>query len=109
MSGPVFFSLPAWSGFSINESNAQFLVKDYAGFHMKCMEDGYTGGGFHLAPMVAVLTKSHKKTTRGKAFCHGMNNTFGHASLAYEVKIQYHKWVNKNLQALRNKALTTRC
>jgi hypothetical protein len=68
-----------------------FSSTDYAGFHMKCMEDGCIGGGFDLAPVVAVLAKSRKKTTKGKVFCHGMNNTFGHASLAYEVNIQYRK------------------
>jgi hypothetical protein len=70
-----------------------FSAADYAGFHMKCMEDGCTGGGFDLAPMVAGLAKSHKKTTKGKVYCHGANHTFGHASLAYEVSIQYHKQV----------------
>ncbi len=68
-----------------------FSSADYAGFHMKCMEEGCTGGGFDLAPVVAGLAKSHKKTTKGKVYCRGMNNSFGHASLAYEVNIQYHK------------------
>lgn len=68
-----------------------FSPADYAGFHIKCMEDGCTGGGFDLAPVVAGLAKSHKKTTKGMAYCHGMNHTFGHASIAYEVNIQYHK------------------
>jgi hypothetical protein len=68
-----------------------FSPADYAGFHMKCMQDGCTGGGFDLAPVVAGLAKSHKKTTKGKAYCHGMNHTFGHASIAYEVNIRYHK------------------
>lgn len=70
-----------------------FSPANYAGFHMKCMEDGCTGGGFDLAPVVAGLAKSHKKTTKGKVYCHGMNNTFGHASIAYEVNIRYHKQV----------------
>ena len=68
-----------------------FSPADYAGFHMKCMQDGCTGGGFELASVVAGLAKSRKKTTKGKAYCHGTNHTFGHASLAYEVNIQYHK------------------
>lgn len=71
----------------------RFSPADYAGFHMKCMEDGCTGGGFDLAPVVAGLAKSHKKTTKGKVYCHGMNHTFGHASMDYEVNIQYHKQV----------------
>jgi hypothetical protein len=70
-----------------------FSSADYAGFHMKCMEDGCLGGGFDLAPVVASLAKSHKKTTKGKVYCHGMNHTFGHASIAYEVNIQYNKQV----------------
>jgi hypothetical protein len=70
-----------------------FSPADYAGFHMKCMEDGCTGGGFDLAPVVAGLAKSHKKTTKGKVYCHGVNHTVGHASIAYEVNIQYNKQV----------------
>jgi hypothetical protein len=68
-----------------------FSPADYAGFHMKCMEEGCAGGGFDLTPVVAGLAKSHKKTTKGKVFCHGENHTFGHASLAYEVNIHYDK------------------
>jgi hypothetical protein len=68
-----------------------FLPANYAGFHMKCMEEGCTGGGFDLAPMVAGLAKTHKKSIKGKLFCHGKNHTIGHASIAYEVNIQYHK------------------
>ena len=70
-----------------------FSSADYAGFHMKCMEDGCLGGGFDLAPVVAGLAKSRKKTTKGKVYCHGMNHTIGHASMAYEVNIQYNKQV----------------
>ena len=73
------------------ERTLSFSPANYAGFHMKCMQDGCTGGGFDLAPVVAGLAKSHKKTIKGKAYCHGMNHTFGHASIAYEVNIQYHK------------------
>ena len=49
------------------------------------------GGGFDLAPVVAGLAKTHKKSIKGKLFCHGKNHTIGHASIAYEVNIQYHK------------------
>jgi hypothetical protein len=70
-----------------------FSPADYAGFHMKCMEDGCTGGGFDLAPVVAGLAKARKKTIKGKVYCHGQNHSFGHASLAYEVNIQYAKQV----------------
>jgi hypothetical protein len=68
-----------------------FSSADYAGFHMKCLEDGCTGGGFDLAPVVAGLARTHKRTTKGKVYCHGVNHTFGHASIAYEINIRYHK------------------
>jgi len=70
-----------------------FSPSDYAGFHLKCMEEGCTGGGFELAPVVASLAKAHKKTTKGRVYCHGTNHTIGHASIDYEVNIQYHKQV----------------
>ncbi len=62
---------------------------DYAGFHMKCMHDGCTDGGYDLAPVVEAMVKGHKKSTSGKIFCHGTNDTLGHASIAYEVNIKY--------------------
>jgi hypothetical protein len=68
-----------------------FSPADYAGFHMKCMQDGCSDGGFDLAPVVAGLAKSRKKSIRGKIFCHGTNHARGHASIDYEVKIQYNK------------------
>lgn len=66
-----------------------FSSADYASFHIKCMEEGCTEGGFDLTPMVAGLVKTRKKTAKGKIYCHGTSHTFGHASLAYEVNIQY--------------------
>jgi hypothetical protein len=75
------------------ERTLTFTPANFAGFHMKCMVEGCMGGGYDLAPVVAGLAKSHKKTTKGKVYCHGMNQTFGHASIAYEVNIQYHKLV----------------
>ena len=70
-----------------------FSPADYAGFHMKCMEDGCTDGGFDLTPVVAGLAKTRKKSIKGKLFCHGKNQTIGHASIAYEVNIEYNKQV----------------
>lgn len=75
------------------ERTLTFSPANYAGFHMKCMQDGCTGGGFELAPVVADLAKFRKKTATGKAYCHGKNHAFGHASMSYEVNIQYHKQV----------------
>jgi hypothetical protein len=68
-----------------------FSPADYAGFHLKCMEDGCTGGGFDLAPVVAGLAKSRKKSVKGKLYCRGTNHALGHASIAYEVNVQYGK------------------
>jgi hypothetical protein len=70
-----------------------FSPADYAGFHLKCMEDGCIGGGFDLAPVVAGLAKSRKKSIKGKLFCRGKNHTFGRASIDYEVNIQYNKQI----------------
>ncbi len=68
-----------------------FSPSDYAGFHLKCMHDGCTNGGYDLAPVVAAMVKARKKSSSGKIFCHGTNDTLGHASIAYEVNIQYSK------------------
>ena len=68
-----------------------FLPANYASFHMKCLHDGCTDGGYDLAPVVADLAKSRKKMIKGKLFCHGTNDTIGHGSIAYEVNIQYCK------------------
>ena len=68
-----------------------FSPADYAGFHLKCMEDGCINGGFDLAPVVAGLAKARKKSVKGKLFCHGTNHAFGHASISYEVNIEYSK------------------
>lgn len=68
-----------------------FSPTDYASFHMKCMHEGCTDGGFDLAPVVAGLVKTSKKSAKGKIFCHGTNDTLGHSSIAYEVSIQYSK------------------
>ncbi len=75
------------------ERTLSFSPADYAGFHMKCMQEGCTDGGFDLAPVVAGLAQTHKKSIKGKIFCHGKNQTIGHASIAYEVNIRYHKQV----------------
>lgn len=72
------------------ERTLSFSPHDYAGFNLKCMQDGCTGG-YDLTPIVAGLVKSGKKSIKGKIFCHGKSDTLGHASIAYEVNVQYHK------------------
>ncbi len=73
------------------ERTLRFSPENYACFHVKCMQDGCTGGGYDLAPVVASLAKARKTSTRGTLFCHGSNSTVGHGSIGYEVNIQYHK------------------
>jgi hypothetical protein len=73
------------------ERTLRFLPENYARFHVRCEQDGCTGGGYDLAPMVAGMVKSRKKSAKGTLFCHGSNGTVGHASIAYEVSIQYHR------------------
>lgn len=68
-----------------------FSPANYACFHMKCMQEGCMDGGYDLAPVVAGLAQSGKKSARGKLFCHGTNDAMGHASIAYEVNIRYDK------------------
>jgi hypothetical protein len=72
-----------------------FMSNNYASFHMECMREECTNGGFNLAPVVAGLVKNRKKTVKGKLFCNGKNEAVspGHASIAYEVSIQYNKRV----------------
>jgi hypothetical protein len=70
-----------------------FLPANYAYFHMKCMKEECNNGGFDLAPVVAGLVKIRKKSIKGKIFCHGTHETRGHASISYEINIQYNKQV----------------
>jgi hypothetical protein len=72
-----------------------FFPTDYACFRMDCMRDECTNGGFDLTPVVTSLVKNRKKSIKGKIVCNGKSETlrFGHASIAYEVSIQYNKQV----------------
>jgi hypothetical protein len=72
-----------------------FAPNNYAFFHLECMREECTNGGFDLAPVVAKLVKNNKKTVSGKIMCNGKNEDLrhGHASIAYEVCVQYNKQV----------------
>jgi len=70
-----------------------FLPTNYAHFRMKCMKKDCNNGGFDLAPVVAGLVKTRKKSIKGKIICQGTNETAGHASISYEINIQYSKQV----------------
>ena len=67
-----------------------FIPTDYACFHMDCMREECTNGGFDLLPVVTGLFKERKKTVKGKICCDGKNEAVvaGHASIAYEVSVQ---------------------
>jgi hypothetical protein len=70
-----------------------FAPQDYACFHMDCMREECTNGGFDLAPVVSSLVKTRKKSIKGNIYCRGKSETLrhGHASVAYEVNIEYSK------------------
>ena len=70
-----------------------FLPTDYACFRMDCMREECTNGGFDLTPVVASLVKTRKKTVTGKIVCNGKSEGLrvGHASIAYEVSVEYAK------------------
>jgi hypothetical protein len=73
------------------ERTLSYLPASYATFHLKCVHDGCTDGGYDLAPIITGLVKSCKKSITGKIFCQGTNNAIGHASIAYKVNIRYNK------------------
>ncbi|HUI46990.1 MAG TPA: hypothetical protein VL122_13515 [Nitrospirota bacterium] len=70
-----------------------FVPTDYACFHLDCTREECTNGGFDLAPVVANLVKRRKKSVKGNLSCRGKSESlrFGHASIAYEVSIEYNK------------------
>lgn len=68
-----------------------FFPANYACFHLDCMREECTNGGFDLAPIVASLVKSRKTSAKGKLACAGKvkSRHEGHASIDYEVCIEY--------------------
>jgi hypothetical protein len=70
-----------------------FFPPNYACFHLDCIRDECTNGGFDLLPVVAGLVKGRKTSAKGKLFCNGKHPALheGHASIAYEVNIEYVK------------------
>ena len=65
----------------------------YAYFKMDCMIKGCEGGGYDLTPVIANMVKTHKKVGKGTLACHGKIDVPepDHASIDYEVVIQYNK------------------
>ncbi len=70
-----------------------FFPTHYACFYMDCMREECTDGGFDLTPVVAGLVKNHKKSVKGTIACNGKSEALGHASIAYEVSIEYNRQV----------------
>jgi hypothetical protein len=68
-----------------------FIPADCAYFRLGCMREGCTNGGFDLAPVVAGMVKSSRTSGKGRIVCRGKSENAGpvHASLAYEVSIEY--------------------
>ena len=68
-----------------------FFPTNYACFHLDCVRDECTRGGFDLSPVVDSLVKNHKRTTKGNIACRGKSEAlrFGHASISYEVNVEY--------------------
>jgi hypothetical protein len=75
-----------------------FSPTNYAFFRLDCMRDECSNGGFDLAPVVNSLVKGRKTAGKGNINCHGKTDTLGHghASIAYEISIQYCKNTKKS-------------
>ena len=66
---------------------------DPAYFAMDCMIKDCTDGGFDLTKVIATMVKDRKKTAKGRLDCGGKTDpeTPDHASVAYEITIEYRK------------------
>ncbi|MDO9287677.1 MAG: hypothetical protein Q7T83_02675 [Thermodesulfovibrionales bacterium] len=69
------------------------LPASYAYFNMECMIKDCLNGGFDLTPAISDLIKNRKKSGKGKLVCKGKTNPASteHASVSYEISIQYIK------------------
>ena len=65
----------------------------YAYFNMECMIKGCVNGGFDLTLVIANMIKKHKKAGKGRLVCHGEIDSIAseHASISYEISIDYKK------------------
>lgn len=70
-----------------------FSPATYACFRMDCMRDECSNGGFDLTPVIAGLVKNRKTSVKGNIACQGKTENLGHnhASIAYEVSVEYCK------------------
>ncbi|HTF99050.1 MAG TPA: hypothetical protein VK654_00510 [Nitrospirota bacterium] len=70
-----------------------FSPRDYACFHLDCLREECTDGGFDLTPIVRSLVRNRKKSGKGRILCRGKSSSLrqGHASISYEVDVEYDK------------------
>lgn len=70
----------------------------YAYFNMDCMIRDCVDGGFDLTSVITDMVKHRKKLGKGKLVCNGKGGdstlASDHASITYEIKIQYNRSVN---------------
>jgi hypothetical protein len=66
---------------------------DYAYFLMECALKDCVDGGFDLTPVISELVRKRKRSASGSMVCGGENDFLpsGHASISYEININYRK------------------
>jgi hypothetical protein len=69
------------------------LPTDPAYFNMECVIKGCIEGGFDLTSVISSMVKTRKKVGKGTLVCCAKTDTLApdHASISYEIEIQYHK------------------
>jgi len=73
------------------ERTLRFSPSSHARFHVRCAQSTCMDGGYDLAPVIAEMVRTGKRSAKGKLFCHGSNTTIGHGSIAYTVEIHYQR------------------
>ncbi len=65
----------------------------HAYFHMNCAIKECSDGGFDLTKTIKGLVKQRKKTAKGTMACNGVGTNLSrqHASISYEIQIEYSK------------------
>lgn len=73
------------------ERTVNYFSTSYAFFQMQCMCKECTNGGYELGPAIAGMVKRKKTSGKGDLVCTGRGEGLpkGHASVTYEIAIQY--------------------
>jgi hypothetical protein len=78
------------------ERTVNIFPSSDAYFKMDCMIKGCDGGGFDLTPVIAGMAKTRKHVKKGALVCNGNTDVASdHASVDYEIVIQYKKRLDK--------------